>query len=173
MQQLTGNGNAFSALCLQETWLSDDSDTSMLNINGYTLISQGKICSAHGGLAIYLSTKFSFKTLTVYANSEILEGQFIEITGNETNKSIILGNIYRPPSNTNSICQSFNDNVVPLLETLRRKNREVIIAGDYNIDLLKINDSPTYCDYLNSVVSLFFSSNYPAYPVLKSKLYSH
>ena len=140
LQELTGNGNAFSALCLQETWLFDDSDTSMLNINGYTLIFQGKICSTHGGLAIYLSTKFSFKTLTVYENSEIWEGQFIEITGNETNKSIILGNIYRPPSNTSIICQSFIDNFVSLLETLRRKNREVIIAGDYNIDLLKIDN---------------------------------
>ena len=136
--------------------MSDDSDTSMLNINGFTLIYQGKICSAHGGLAIYLSTKFSFKTLTVYENSEIWEGQFIEITGNETSKSIILGNIYTPPSNTNIICQSFIDNFVPLLETLRRKNREVIIAGDYNIDLLKINVNPTYCDYMNSVVSQSF-----------------
>ena len=27
LQELTGNGNAFSALCLQETRLSDDSDT--------------------------------------------------------------------------------------------------------------------------------------------------
>ena len=79
MQELTGNGNAFSALCLQETWLSDDSDTSMLNINGYTLIYQGKICSAHGGLAIYLSPKFSFKTLTVYENSEIWEGNLLKL----------------------------------------------------------------------------------------------
>ena len=101
-------------------------------------------------------------------------GQFIEITGNETSKSIILGNIYTPPSNTNIICQSFSDNFAPLLETLRRKNREVIIAGDYNIDLLKINDNPTYCDYMNSVVSQsFFSSNYPAYQVLKSKLITY
>ena len=45
---------------------------------------------------------------------------------------------------------------MPLLETLRRKNREVIIAGDYNIDLLQINDNLTFCDYLNSIVSQSF-----------------
>ena len=45
-----------SALCLQETWLKDDYDTSLLQIDGYTLISQGKICSSHAGLAIYTTT---------------------------------------------------------------------------------------------------------------------
>ena len=42
VQQLKGNGYEFSAICLQETWLSSDSDTSLFKIDGYTLISQGK-----------------------------------------------------------------------------------------------------------------------------------
>ena len=35
------------AICLQETWLSENSDTSLLHIDGFNLIMQGKICSAH------------------------------------------------------------------------------------------------------------------------------
>ena len=42
VQQLKGNGYEFSAIFLQETWLSSDSDTSLLKIDGYNLISQGK-----------------------------------------------------------------------------------------------------------------------------------
>ena len=42
----------FSAICIQETWLTDKSDLSLFKIDGYNCISQSKICSAHGGLAI-------------------------------------------------------------------------------------------------------------------------
>ena len=38
----------FSAICLQETWLSGNADTSLLQIDGHTLISRGKTCSAQG-----------------------------------------------------------------------------------------------------------------------------
>ena len=65
VQQLKGNGYEFSAICLQETWLSSDSDTSLFKIDGYNLISQGKMCSSHGGLAIYVSEKFNF-SLVLY-----------------------------------------------------------------------------------------------------------
>ena len=50
------NGTEIHALCLQETWLSDDSDTSLLQIDGFNLI-QGKICSAHAGLDIDISAQ--------------------------------------------------------------------------------------------------------------------
>ena len=59
VQQLKSNGYEFSAICLQQTWLSSDYDTSLFKIDGYNLISQGKICSSHGGLAIYISEKFN------------------------------------------------------------------------------------------------------------------
>ena len=51
----------FGAICLQETWLSDNSDTSLLRLDGYNLSSQGKICMTHGGLAIHLSDKYNYK----------------------------------------------------------------------------------------------------------------
>ena len=57
LQELKNNGYEFSAICLQETWLTDNSDISRFMINRYSLISQGKICTAHGGLVIYLCKK--------------------------------------------------------------------------------------------------------------------
>ena len=156
LQQLKSNGHEFSAICLQETWLSEDSDISLLKIDGYSIIPQGKICSAHGGLAIYLSSKYKFKSINMYENSEIWEGQFIEVTEIAKNKSIIIGNIYRPPPNTNAVCQTFINEFIPILEHLQRDNRKVIIAGDFNIDLLKINDNVVFCDYFNSILSQSF-----------------
>ena len=120
VQQLKNNGHEFSAICLQETWLSDDSDTSLLKINGYTFIPQGKICTGHGGLAIYLNINYNYESINIYENNPIWEGQFIEVTEISENKSIIIGNIYRPPPNTAVVCQTFINDFIPILENLQR-----------------------------------------------------
>ena len=156
VQQLKSNGYEFSAICLQETWLSSDSDTSLFKIDGYKLISQGKMCSSHGGLAIYISEKFNCSTIDLNINSQMWEGQFIEIANIESNKSLIIGNVYRPPNNTNSLYQDFTNEFIPILENLQRANCETIIAGDFNIDLLKINNNATLGNYFNSVIAQSF-----------------
>ena len=149
-------GYEFSAICLQETWLSSDFDISLFKIHGYNLISQGKMCSSHGGLAIYISEKFNFSTIDLTINSLIWEGQFIEIANTESNKSLIIGNVYRPPSNINTLYQDFTNAFIPILEYLQRANCETIITGDVNIDLLKNYNNATLGNYFNSVVAQSF-----------------
>ena len=65
LSQLYEKKLRFKAICLQETWLSAEYDTSIFNIPGYSLIHHGKICSQHSGLIIYLSDEFSF-TIVIY-----------------------------------------------------------------------------------------------------------
>ena len=156
LQELKNNGYEFSAICLQETWLTDNSDTSHFMINGYSLISQGKICTAHGGLAIYLCNKYDYNSIKIYQNSQVWEGQFIEIIGKQLDKKVILGNIYRPPGHNNETCQTFINEFIPLLDHLQKCKSEVIIAGDYNIDLLQIKENGIFGKYLDSVVAQGF-----------------
>ena len=70
----------FSALCFQETWLSQGSDNSFFEINNYQQISQFSSCSRHGGLSIYLYDCFNFINYLCQDNSNIWEGQFIKIS---------------------------------------------------------------------------------------------
>ena len=42
-----------TALCLQETWLSDESSTSIYNM--LSMFSNGKTCTNHGGLITYVT----------------------------------------------------------------------------------------------------------------------
>ena len=63
VEQLNQLNFKFSAICLQESWLSTDDDISPFQLDGYTCISQGKTSSNKGGLIIYLNTS-PFKTLT-------------------------------------------------------------------------------------------------------------
>jgi hypothetical protein len=48
------------AICLQETWLSENDDLSLLQIEGYNLITKGKESSEHGGVAIYLQNSIEY-----------------------------------------------------------------------------------------------------------------
>ena len=48
----------FSAICIQESWLDDNCDLALYQLEGYECISQGKSCSSKGGLIIYLNTKY-------------------------------------------------------------------------------------------------------------------
>ena len=40
----------------------------------------------HGGLAKYLSDKYNYKLLSLHEYSEIWESQFIEVSGNNSQK---------------------------------------------------------------------------------------
>ena len=61
------------------------------------------------------------------------------MSGKGLKKPVIIGNVYRPPRNTNNGYQSFINEFTPILSHLDKRNSEIILAGDYNIDLLQIN----------------------------------
>ena len=135
--------------------MDNNSDASLLQINECNLISQGKICYAHGGLLIYLNNKkLSYAILHNINNvSTIWERRFIEITLNVLNKKIILGNIYRPPHNNYN---QFITELTPIVCRLDKCKRDVFIGGDFNIDLIKINEKPIFNEYLDMITSCNF-----------------
>ena len=83
-------------ICIQETWVDEKSDLSLYQIEGYTCISQGKRCSSHGGLITYVDSKFNTSVMDIKINSPIWEGLFVAIQDIETEKEIVVGNIYHP-----------------------------------------------------------------------------
>ena len=87
----------FSAICLQETWLSENDNTSIYHIPNYNIVHQGKTCSGHGGLIIYIHDRYQFEVRNLCPESRIWESLFIDIYGTDLKKAITLGNIYRPP----------------------------------------------------------------------------
>ena len=89
----------FDAICLQETWLDDTQDTSLIQLDNYTCITQSKSSSSKGGLLIYLTNNYRYKTITSPNHRTDWENQIIKITGGILHhKSLMLGNIYRPPA---------------------------------------------------------------------------
>ena len=151
---LLRNGCNFSVICLQETWLSNDSDTSLFAIEGFNIISQGKMCTTRGGLIIYIKDTLKYNRLNIYINSNICKGQFIEIYCHS--KQILIGNLYRPPLDINENYMQFINEFTPILDKLSKLKSEVSIAGDFNIDLLKIYDKPVFSESFDLIIALGF-----------------
>ena len=146
----------FDAICLQESWLSNDADLSLFKLYNYNIISKGKTCSQHGGLVIYLHNIYRHKNILTNVKSDIWEGQFISVINEKTNNKVIIGNVHRPPRDICENYQQFNKEFTEILLRLQKTKGEITIVGDYNMDLLKIEHKPIIRDYLNSIMTQGF-----------------
>ena len=108
--------------------------------------------SANGGVLLYIRKAINYKLrpdLMIYKKRE-LESVFIEIMENDS-KNMAVGCIYRHPCMQHS---EFNDEYLkPLSEKLISENKEVILLGDFNIDLLKCDSNKNVSDFLDIIYS--------------------
>ena len=75
---------------------------------------------------------------------ESWEGLIVHITGGGSTKTVTLGNIYRPPRRRNDDLNSFINEFAHIISSLENNNSNFIFAGDFNINLLKLNENDTY-----------------------------
>ena len=86
---------------------------------------------------------------------------FIEIE--ILHKSLIIGNIYRPPRESNKLITKFNDEFSKAMHHKIMKGKKLIMSGDFNINLLKINEKISYANFLDMMASnsLLLNITYP------------
>ena len=90
LSELNNNDIKFDAICLQENWLSTYQDSALLNIPGYQLINQGKSCSSHSGLIIFLSNDYYYSIRSSHNDSNLWDGMFIEVNGESLREKVII-----------------------------------------------------------------------------------
>ncbi len=54
--------------------------------------------------------------------------------GKTLNKPLYIGNIYRPPKENLEFYNQFIEELAPILVNLDKNNKDVILAGDFNIE---------------------------------------
>ena len=81
--------------------MADDALRPFL-INSYKFITQGKQCSKHGGLAIYLNEMYEHNKINYEITCNHWEYQCIEVFGGDISNNIIICNVYRPPRLNNN-----------------------------------------------------------------------
>ena len=152
-QELLDYDFKFYVICIQESWPGENDDPLFYSLDGYMCISHQKTSSSKGGLMIYLKNEYSYKVMNLPEHSNIWESQLIEISGGTLAKNIILGNIYRPPRNTVNDYNIFTRVFTGALEYLENFGPEILIAGDYNINLLDVHNRDVVGKYFTSVTA--------------------
>ena len=131
-------------------------DLYVFNLSDYTLISDPARINSFGGLATYVHTSFSFKRISIEElnqNSTVYDSMFIEIYRNQNGiKKYIIGNIYRRPSEIVEDITSFISDFTEAISYVKAMSKKVYIAGDFNINLLKINRHNYYNIFYENII---------------------
>ena len=90
LRGLNDHGHKITAISIQETWLSDQQDKLIFQLESYNFISQPKTSSE-------LSESYDYSELQLYTGSQVGDGVFIEVKAQSISIKFIIGNIYRPP----------------------------------------------------------------------------
>ena len=153
VEELQNSQFKFNVICLQECWIRDQSDTCTFQIPGYDCVAQGKSSSERGGLITYVDNLFQYEVIQSINEYELWEGQIIQVKGGCLRKEIIVGNIYRPPRTLREQTKQFINEFTSLVQDLDNTNFNIVLAGDYNLNLLKINKNEICCELFDLLTS--------------------
>ena len=130
----------------------------LYEIKDYNYIATCAKSSKHGGLITYIHKDYKFKLNSDFDDhSNLWESHFLEIAHKtNTSKTIIIGNIYRPPKLKNGLLSTFINEFSSILNEVQKKKSLVYICGDFNIDLLKILEKRLYSEYFDNLLSKGF-----------------
>jgi hypothetical protein len=140
-------------VALTETWLSDTIDS--YNIANYVLFSKPRSRGNWGGVGIYVSSNYDVvieKLDTSFASFE-----YLVITVYE-NKDILstIAVIYRPPSLSLKLFLDEFPNFLKFLNTnIIKTNTKLIVAGDFNINLLHVDSNAHVSHFADIIYSNF------------------
>ena len=146
---LSGSPKDFDVINLTETSQVDEMFKTNVTIEGYTQFYT-PTNSMKGGTCIYVKTIYNAVERTdLKSVHDNFESTWIEIK-NSKSKNIVCGCIYRHPRYD---LDEFLKYIEKCLEVLSKENKEVYIAGDFNIDLLKLDNFPSYLEFYNLMTS--------------------
>eukprot|EP00112_Aurelia_sp_Birch-Aquarium-sp1_P018583 Seg4452.4 transcript_id=Seg4452.4/GoldUCD/mRNA.D3Y31 product="hypothetical protein" protein_id=Seg4452.4/GoldUCD/D3Y31 len=119
----------FDIFGVTETHLKENIPDDMISVENYRISGRkdrkGKV---GGGVLVYMKENLEFSTVTEFSNDN-LEASWINVT--MRSQKVLFGCIYRPPTD-NKFHNCFRD----ALSHVWLKRRSVIIAGDFNANLL-------------------------------------
>ena len=110
----------------------------------------------HSGVGIYLKSGIPFQLRSdLVIGNESCEFIFIEIEKEifQQSKNIIIAVIYRPPGTD---LKAFNDDMIELLNALKKVNKFFYLMGDYNINLLNYGKHVETNEFVDMLHSHFF-----------------
>ncbi|MCG7869794.1 MAG: hypothetical protein JAY74_25915 [Candidatus Thiodiazotropha taylori] len=138
--------NNLHLLGLSETKLKEHKHTKAFNIEGFQEpFRKDNLTNGGGGLMVYVKNGINVKRREDLETNEI-SCIWMEIM-QEKSKLFLIGNLYRPPNSK----IEFNDRFEEFMDKVSNEEKEIILMGDFNKNLLT-----NTCDreWLNFTLSL-------------------
>ena len=133
-------------ICLSESRINQP--LKNIQLQGYNFLN-AKPGKKAGGVAVYLSMKFNFtqlKSFQLYG----MESIWLKIWNNNSTKTILIGSIYRHPTEDSN---KFLDDFLDCMEKLADEKKMFYIIGDVNIDINRTNQNSPQADRYMQVIT--------------------
>jgi len=144
----------FDIITFTETWLNSDLE-DLVSLNNYRPVFQHKANKKEGGgLAIFVKEGLSYiirSDINIPVEfRDKFDVLFVEILMGNTSNNFIIGLVYRSPNSNES---DFVANINAILNQLENEHKNLIILGDMNIDLLRMDTHTNSNLYFSSFIS--------------------
>ena len=130
-------GREVDILGITETWLECNTSNELVAIKGYNIERRDRPSDPHGGVLMYINEDIPYNH-RYDLQHEYVEAIWIEIIFPKS-KPYLIATVYRPP---NSLIEWY-EHFETMTENAYNEGKEMIIMGDFNIDLLKPDSVPT------------------------------
>lgn len=154
-QYLTNLQHSFRIIGLTETWLKED-NSFMGNINGYNCEYTCRHNRTGGGVSMYVQSGLLYKRRrNLEMSQDGTESVVLELDKQQIklSKNVLIAVIYRPP---NKDIASFNKELDDLLSITKKEQKFMYIMGDFNINLLNVDNHTASADFLQCMYSYAF-----------------
>ena len=138
-------GTDMDVIFISESNMKQSTLRSRISLPGYKLFRKDRTHAGRGGVAIYIKDHLVAKKINLKYQDIAPELLCIEAVINRT--KIFLAVLYKPPGAKYDVL----DNVLEELAFLTTKYDHTILAGDFNINLLK-TEKPAYRFLMNAFI---------------------
>ena len=145
----------FDIIVLTETWLKESNKDSF-KLPGYESVHITRSENARGGgVSVFYNEEFNCEIISsdIASHSEFL---IVSLNHSTFSFPIVVGGVYRPPKNDTKSIDEFLSFMNNLSNYKKIKSNNFLLCGDFNINLLDLNNNTTN-KLLNVMYSFKFS----------------
>lgn len=125
--------DTYDIITLDETWLTESTTLASLDRSGYDLFRSDRQNQRGGGILVYSRTNLKATRMTVIEQSTNIECVIVRLKTGK-NQSAVVISAYRPPSAPAAWLTELKN----LLSRVKRSSTHIILAGDFNVDILNV-----------------------------------
>ncbi len=139
----------FNIIAMSETWLKSNKGIDFA-IKGYEMFYTNRECKNGGGVALYIDKNIDCKVIEnmSVAVEDVCESITVEICMGKQ-KNIIVSCIYRAPGANIEVFKEWMEKLFSL-----NTQKDLLICGDYNIDLLNAKKHKPTDDFIDTMFSM-------------------